>query len=419
MFNIKYILSYLFIVTLIFACDKTPQSVSPNANEPNISPQQSASNNASSKSFDLIVGPSESIQTAVNQANTGDKILVDGGSHAEQILINKDLTLVGQNNATITQPQSVQSYNLAESGSSWRPLIFANGGTIQNGTASGSQTVDVTVRGFIIDGESNPESGLTGVLFRNVQSSGGIADVTVKNMDLEGSGSTFGLIAYGDSKVTFANNEINDIERGGIGANGDGGAHPSPDVIVKDNIIVGSDNPNNAPNGIQIGYGAKGKVSGNTISQIHYSGPVWSASGILIFESDNVKIQNNTVKDADRAIAISSWGWFSNTADGNSITRNTIGESDGGIVVQSKSWDNILSTMNSTSNNNKIARNTVEGTGSGIGIHVYTEDLSDSYDPAVENNKVINNQIDNFSTAIQTDGSGGNKVQANNHPFSP
>jgi hypothetical protein len=236
-------------------------------------------------------------------------------------------------------------------------------------------------------------------------------------MDLDGGGATFGLIAYGDSKVTFANNEITGIERGGIGANGDGGAHPSPDVIIKDNTIVGSANPNNAPNGIQIGYGATGKATGNTISQTRYGGPDWSASGILVFESNNVKIQENTVEDADRAIAISSWGWFSTPADGNSISGNTIGDSDGGIVVQSKSWP--FSNMNSTANNNKIVRNTVEGTGSGIGIHVYAKDLSENYDPAANNNKVINNQVDNFSTAIETDGGGDNKIQANNHPFSP
>ncbi len=419
MFKSKYILvSILLGMLVMFGCDKTPQSVSPNNDQAHLSQQKTANSNAASQSYDIVVGPNESIQSAVNQSNSGDKILVNGGSHEEQILITKDLTLVGQNDATITQPQSVQAYGLEESGSSWQPLIFANGGSIQNGMAKGSQTIDVTVRGFTIDGESQPAGNLTGILFRNVQSSGGITDVTVKNMDLDGSGATFGLITYGDSKVTYANNIIEGVERGGIGANGDGGAHPSPQVTIRNNKIFGSDNPNNAPNLVQIGYGAKGKVLNNTLSLAHYPGPVWKASGILIFESDNIKIRGNTINDTDRGIAVSSWGWFLKTGDGNSITRNNISGSNGGIVVQSKSWDNVLSTMNSTANNNKIVHNTVEGTGSGIGIHVYAEDLSPDYDPATENNKIINNEVNNFNSAIITDGN-GNKVQANNHPINP
>lgn len=415
--RITHILFYLLITLVTFACEKAPQ-VSPIGTEtptPAVNPQNTVGNNAS-KSYDIVVGPNESIQSAVNQASPGDKILVDGGIHAEQILINKDVTLVGRNGATVIQPQSVQSYNLEESGSSWRPLIFAYGGIIQDDIAGGSQTIDVTIRGFTVDGESSPADALTGILLRNVQSSGGITDVAVKNMDRKGTGSTFGLIAYGDSKVTFANNVIKGIERGGIGANGDGGSHPSPRVTVRNNTIIGSDNPLNAPNGIQIGYGAKGTILNNSISQAHYGDSTWSASGILVFESDGVKIQGNTIEKTDRAIAVSSWGWFRETADGNSINGNTISGSDGGIVVQSRSW--AFSTLNSTANNNKIIRNTVEGTGSGIGIHVYAEDLSLDFDPTVENNKVINNRIQNFSTSIETNGR-GNKIQANNHPFNP
>lgn len=412
-------LSLLALGFFAFACDNTLNSVSPNGNAAvqSVNSSQKAAK-ASSRSYDRVVGPNESIQSAVNQASSGDHILVDGGIHAEQLLINKNLTLTGRNGATITQPSSVQSFSLEESGRPWKPLIFAFGGSLQDGVAGGPGTIDVTIRGLTIDGESRPANNLTGILFRNVKSSGGIHQVTVENMEREGSGSTFGLIAYGDSKVTFANNTIKGIERGGIGANGDGGTHPAPQVTIRNNIIVGSDNPNNAPNGIQIGYGATGRVMGNTIREAHYPGPVWKASGILIFESDGVKIHGNTVRDTDRAIAVSAWGFYRESADGNSITGNTISGSNGGIVVQSKTWNNILTNMDNRANNNKITNNRVEGTGSGTGIHVYAGDHSPDYDPAAVNNKVIANRVTQFGTAVITDGT-GTKVQANNHPFNP
>lgn len=110
------------------------------------------------------------IQAAVDAASSGDTVLVDGGTYREQVLIDKDLTLKGENGATIEALDSLPTYKLAESGSNWAPMVFAYGGNISNGIVSGSEIVDVNISGLKFDGRGN--NGQPGrknaVLYRNV-----------------------------------------------------------------------------------------------------------------------------------------------------------------------------------------------------------------------------------------------------------
>jgi len=81
-----------------------------------------------------------------------DRVVVEGGTHREQVLVRKDLTLRGTDDATVAPP----SGDLGTL-SGLRPLVGAGGAG-----------VEVTVEGFTIDGEgstpgrSTPASATSG-----------------------------------------------------------------------------------------------------------------------------------------------------------------------------------------------------------------------------------------------------------------
>jgi len=88
------------------------------------------------KSCDVIV-PDEypDIQAAVDAASPGATVCVKDGTYAEQVVINKDLTLKSAGGATptIVPGSSPDSFTIAESGPTWEPMVFAYGGTETGG----------------------------------------------------------------------------------------------------------------------------------------------------------------------------------------------------------------------------------------------------------------------------------------------
>ncbi len=367
------------------------------------------------KSCDIIV-PDDYliIQDAVDNAEPGDNICIKDGAYKEQIIINKDLTLkaAGEDSPTIEHPSSPDSFTIPESGPTWEPIIFVYGGTETGGEISGSDTVDVDIYDLKIDGLGlQPDvRRKPGIFYRNA--SGKISDNIIENMGVGGK-ETFGILAYGDSNVTIKNNKISDYERGGIGANGDGGKHPGPNVDIINNTLKGPTGIGEAwgPNGIQIGFGAKGKVIDNKVLDNRYSDEDPVASGILIFESDNVDIKNNIVEKADIALSCGSWGWLRKTANNNKFTGNQARETEYGNLFEAvaEPYDGVLTQNNPTVNNNKSVRNTLRGEDDPkgqIGIGIIAEDnIENEYSPVADNNKIINNDIENFETRIEDGGS--------------
>jgi hypothetical protein len=67
---------------------------------------------------------------------------------------------------------------------------------------------------------------------------------------------------------------------------------------VLDNVVTG-EGPIDyiAQNGIQISYGASALVKGNTVSGNWYTGPTWTACGLLFYQAGGVKQQSNTLYD--------------------------------------------------------------------------------------------------------------------------
>lgn len=372
-----------------------------------------------------IVVPSDyaTIQAAVDAAGAGDTVCVENGTYSEQVVVDRTLTLRAADGATptIEPPSSPEAFTIPESSPDWEPMVFAFGGTEQSGEVTGSGTVHVEVSGFAVDGrDTQPDADRKpAVLFRNA--SGRITENTIENVGVGGK-ETFGILAYGDSDVTIADNDVSDYERGGIGANGDGGAHPSPTVTVRDNTLTGSANIGEAwgPNGIQVGFGAAGDVRNNDVVDNRYSDEDPVAAGILVFESDGVSVQGNYVENADIGLSCGSWGWLRQSADNNKFTRNDVNIAEYGVLVEAVAdpYGGVLTQRDPSTSNNKVVNNDLLGESDpdgAIGVGVVVDDYVDNdYDPVAENNKLIRNDVSRFETDSVDEGT-GTKLK----PFNP
>jgi hypothetical protein len=94
-----------------------------------------------------------------------------------------------------------------------------------------------------------------------------------------------------------------------------------------------------APNGIQIGYKATGKIIGNDVSANGWPGTQWTGSGIIVAGADNIEIYDNNVRGGQTGIAVCGYMWSPTgaTAQGTWIHHNTVDGNTYGISIQDKS----------------------------------------------------------------------------------
>jgi hypothetical protein len=174
----------------------------------------------------------------------------------------------------------------------------------------------------------------------------------------------------GQSSVTIADNSVDGYQKNGITAN-----EPGSKVEITANAVTGlGPTTGAAQNGIQIGFGAQGRITGNAVADNVYS-PCSSAAncpsnaaGILIFQSDGVRVERNAVGSNQVGIFVA--------ANHGNITGNTIFHSvalDGIALVgngNSASSNDISSSDDAAvyiqGNNNTIFDN--EFTGAAFGI---------------------------------------------------
>jgi hypothetical protein len=269
------------------------------------------------------------IQAAVTAAPSGSTIDVCPGIYPEQVMIEaKTLTLVGvlsgTNDAAVLVPPA--------------------GGLIMNGTRIGGHAVaaqifvqdstGVTISHLTVDGNGNAligcNTGPIGIYFKN--SSGRIIDSVARNqiLDTRDQGCQVGLgidveSSLGNPAVTVSNNSVHNYQKNGITAGGPG-AGAGPAMTVTNNTVVGiGATALIAQNGIQIGFGAIGRVTGNTVADDIYTGPSAAAgSGILIFASSGITVSGNSVQSTQFGIATVT-DRIDGPADNTMITSNHIG----------------------------------------------------------------------------------------------
>lgn len=205
-----------------------------------------------------------SIQAAVNAASSGNTISIGAGTYDEQVVVNKGLTLVGAGATTIIQPSQTTA-------NGFQLFNRLNGGPANSAAIIVTDTTEtVVIQSLKVDGSlvSSTPSGarFMGVLYRGTP--GQINSVEVNGIAVaEGNG--IYLSGYGSPvAVSVSSSTITNYNKNGVTAN-----NPGLTATISNNAITGAGPTGSiAQNGIQIGFGAAGTVSGNTVSDNVWTG---------------------------------------------------------------------------------------------------------------------------------------------------
>jgi parallel beta-helix repeat protein len=233
------------------------------------------------------------IQDAVNAAEAGAQIRVCKGIYVEQLKIDTSLTIQADPGATLLPTQiQLNTISLLDSSQIAAAILVKN-------------TAFVTISGLIVDGANNGISecspNLMGVIFQNA--SGRIERSVVRNFKLtpflSGCQSGDGIYVQSGagqvSRVEIVDNTVHDFQKNGITGDETGTA-----VFIRDNVVTGmGPTTGAAQNGIQIGFGAKGSITHNVVTN-----NIWSsctdvstcqavATNILVVQSDGIEVSDN------------------------------------------------------------------------------------------------------------------------------
>jgi hypothetical protein len=329
------------------------------------------------------------IQQALNATPPGATIDVCPGPHPEQILVYQAVTLKGitsgnQGAAIITVPTGGLQQNATSlaTGAAIAAQILVQGAT---GVTITNITVDGANNGFN-NGCADPDP--IGIYYQN--SSGTISHNTVLNEVLlpANNGCQAGLGIFvqsgngGSSTVTINSNNVANYQKNGITGNEVGTS-----VTLTANDVVGQGPTNGAAeNSIQIGFGATGSITSNTVGSDVWAPDVFgdtgdAAAGILVYASPNVAIKSNNVSNTQFGIAIVSDPTLG-AADGATLTSNTV------------SATHLYDGIDLCSNSNIVTTNTINGSDEAA-IHV-----DDTCTGASTGNMLTKNQINSACAGI-------------------
>jgi hypothetical protein len=291
------------------------------------------------------------IQQAVNAVPSGSTIKVCPGNYHEQVLITQKVTLEGfvssNNDAAVLLPPStglVQNTTDARGGVAAQILV--------QGTAG-----PVVISNLIVDGTGNQVSDcgsdVRGIVYQDA--SGTVNRVAVRNEvpgdTPSGCQSGQGIFVEADSGQTAAllveNSSVHNYNKNGIVARYAGASLTATGNYVRGNGVVASGGA--AQNGIEIAFGATGKVTSNTVVENVYGDTtVATSSDILLFdtaENSSITVSTNTAGNSNIPIGLET---------------DTAGEGDGVTVSSNKVFGATTNDgIDVCTNGNTIKSNTI------------------------------------------------------------
>ena len=341
------------------------------------------------------------IQQAVTSSPMGSTIQVCPGFYPEQVTINKNLVIKGiaatnQGAAIITVPVGGLVMNASS---------LATGNPIAAQLLVQAPATSVTITNLTVDGSNNGIADCAlnpiGIYYQNA--SGAISHSTVLNevlsADLNGCQSGLGIFVQsgggGTSTVNISTNHVENYQKNGITGNEAG-----TNVTINSNTVVGQGPTTGAAeNSIQIGFGASGTISKNTVGSDDWApdnigDPGDAAAGILVFASHGVAISTNNVSNTQFGIAVVGDVNFGD-ADNSTVTGNTV------------SATHIFDGIDLCSNNNSATMNIVSGSDE-AGIHIDSSCTGSS-----TGNQVTRNTINSACAGILSGPSSGNTTTPN------
>lgn len=342
------------------------------------------------------------IQQAVNSVPVGTIVQVCPGVYPEQVTINKNLTIKGISDgnsgaAIITVPGGGLTQNTT-SLSSGRPIAAQL--LVQ------APATAVTITGITVDGNGNGIADCTlnpiGIYYQNA--SGIVSHTAVMNevlsSGLEGCQSGLGIFVQsgnsGSSTVNMNNNHVENYQKNGITGNEAG-----TNVTIANNTVIGQGPTTGAAeNSIQIGFGATGSVTGNTVGSDIWApdnigDPGDAAAGILVYASHGVNVSANNVSNTQFGIALVSDPNFGD-ADASTVTKNTVAST------------HIFDGIDVCSSGNTVTSNIVNGSDESA-VHI-----DDSCTGASSGNIVTKNTLNSACAGILSGpGASGNTTSPN------
>jgi hypothetical protein len=323
------------------------------------------------------------IQQAINAVPANSLIDICPGVYAEQLSINKSVTLTGISSGT------ADGVVIVSPGAG----LLANATSLSSGDPLTAHVwilgpATVNFNNLTLDSLNNGITGcgpvLIGILYQNA--TGTANHIVTRNQwvgdtemgNLSGCQSGLGVFVQsgnsGTSTVTVENSSIHDYQKNGITGNELGTT-----ITVTNNDIVGQGaTPGAAENGVQIAFGAAGSVTGNLVVDDVWApdtvtDPGDAAAGILIYDTTGaLSIKNNTVGNTQYGIVVDTdtgdpgsatvtgnkvfgtriFDGIDVCSNSNTITSNT-------IMNSAESAIHLDASCGSTGNSNSVSSNTM------------------------------------------------------------
>ncbi len=307
-------------------------------------------------------GPFPSIQSAVNVASPGDTIMVATGTYRENVVVNKELTVMAASVPVVDAggtpgDSDVIGIKITTNNVTVDGLTVINArGTDSVGIAVAKDVRGTTIHGCTVydcnNGISLSEtgSGAANVIDQN----------TIYNIYNDSGYAGIGIVIWGNNAANndnfITNNEIHHIARWGISL---GSSNPA--CISANNTISGNnihDNSLTSSVGVGLLYANSNTITDNTISGNQIG------IGLNNGSSNNIVTGNTISNNKDIGIA------FYNASNGNTVTGNTVENNTVGILLENASDSNTVEDNTVSSNtwcgiavvassNNNIGGNTL------------------------------------------------------------
>jgi parallel beta-helix repeat protein len=354
------------------------------------------------------------IQAAVTASSSGANIYICPGTYPEQVTINHNVNLIGVKTGTsgdvvIASPAGGVVLNAYDTYPGALPVAAQ---VLVEGASN------VTLTNITVDGSNNqiaccpPDApDLRGIYYQNA--SGTINEVVARNQilpgGLTGCQSGEGIFVQsgyssGQANVLIENSTVHSFQKNGITVDG-----PGAQGRLLYNYITGvGPTSGAAENGVQISDGATGTLTGNVVSNEIWAPDVFgdtgdAASGILIYSSENVQIENNTVASTQYGIVTVSDPTYGTIHNPSGLGDKTVIKSN--AVLDTYLYDAIDLCSNSNTVQNNVLSNAAES-----GVH-----LDSSCAPSGNSNVVNSNTITESCAGVLNGGTSNSIGNANTY----
>jgi parallel beta-helix repeat protein len=302
------------------------------------------------------------IQDAVDAANPGDTIFVYEGTYYENVIVNKTVSLVGENKylTVIDGGGSVDVVNVTADWTNISGFTLKNSGTVflEDAGIDARSIFNCNFTGNIF--QDNSEYGIflwfanNSTFSGNRFSNNGVAIILMQSnwnvlANNDASGDPIGIVYFSENN-TVANNTVSSTAEGII--LGEASNNTVMDNILFDNWI-----------GIWVQSSVNNKIINNTAT-------LNSQAGIQLASSYRSTVANNTA--SDNSIGIELWGASGNLIENNNISSSTweaflVRGSDGNRIRNNSVFDNDRGLHLLGSINHSVAGNTFIGDGISVG----------------------------------------------------